>query len=334
MKLKDIKYCPGTLFDGYKTYSPNCLKKMFSGKKVNHILNYNSPNTDDEVSEIFIENRKRISISGVQTKISLILEKNILRLTEEGEQGTYILKPIPRDVKLTDQVPANEHLTMQIAKQVYNIPTAENALIFFKDGTPSYITKRFDVKPDGIKLGKEDFASLAGKTSMNAGDNYKYNFSYEEIGYMIQKYVPAWRIEIEKFFVIVLFNYLFSNGDAHLKNFALLESDSGDYLLSPFYDLLNTHIHVNDSDFALTKGLFIDDFKTDKYKKSGHPVLEDFIEFGKRIGVNEKRMHKLIAPFISKQKFVETLIDKSFLSSKCKKTYKLHYYTKLNYLNK
>lgn len=332
MNLNDIKYCPGTLAEKFNTYSPACLKKMFSGKKVSHILKYDSPSKDDTAAEIFIENRKRISISGVQIKISMILEKNILRLTEKGEHGTYILKPIPRDVKMVEQVPANEHLTMQIARQVYNIPTAENALIFFKDGVPAYITKRFDVKADGSKLGKEDFASLAGRTSMNAGGNYKYESSYEEIGYLIQKFVPAWRVEIEKYFQIVIFNFLFSNGDAHLKNFALLENSSGDYLLSPFYDLLNTRLHVNDSDFALTKGLFADDFKSDKYKRNGHPALSDFTEFGKRIGVNQNRINKLLSPFIEKQQFVETLIKRSFLNAKSKKAYTLNYFTKLNHL--
>jgi serine/threonine-protein kinase HipA len=332
MNMNDVKYCPGTLAEKFGTYSPVCLKKMFNGKRVSHILSYDSPSKDEKAAEIFIENRKRISISGVQIKISLILEKNVLRLTEKGEQGTYILKPIPRDVKMVDQVPANEHLTMQIARQVYNIPTAENALIFFRDGTPAYITKRFDVIADGSKLGKEDFASLAGKTSMNAGGNYKYNSSYEEIGYLIQKFVPAWRVEIEKYFQIVIFNFLFSNGDAHLKNFALLENSSGDYLLSPFYDLLNTRLHVNDSDFALTKGLFADDFKSEKFKKSGHPALSDFIEFGKRIGVNENRISKLLSPYIEKQEFVETLVKRSFLNTKSKKAYTLNYFTKLNYL--
>ncbi len=332
MNMNDVKYCPGTLAEKFGTYSPSCLKKMFNGKRVSHILSYDSPSKDEKAAEIFIENRKRISISGVQIKISLILEKNILRLTEKGEQGTYILKPVPRDVKMVDQVPANEHLTMQIARQVYNIPTAENALIFFKDGTPAYITKRFDVIADGSKLGKEDFASLAGKTSMNAGGNYKYNSSYEEIGYLIQKFVPAWRVEIEKYFQIVIFNFLFSNGDAHLKNFALLENSSGDYLLSPFYDLLNTRLHVNDSDFALTKGLFADDFKSEKYKNTGHPGLSDFVEFGKRIGVNENRISKLLTPFTVKQEFVETLVKRSFLNSKSKKAYELNYFTKLNYL--
>jgi len=54
-------------------------------------------------------------------KLSLLLDKNKLRLTKEGEQGTYILKPIPRDLKKVDQVPDNEHLTMQIARQVYEL---------------------------------------------------------------------------------------------------------------------------------------------------------------------------------------------------------------------
>ena len=200
MKLKELNYCPGTLAEGFSTYSPSCLRKLFNGKKVSHVLSYDQPQQNEEVSELFMENRKRISISGVQEKLSFVLEKNILRLTKEEEQGTYILKPIPRDLKKIDQVPANEHLTMQIAKQVYGLNTAENAMVFFKNGSPAYITKRFDIKTDGSKWGKEDFATLAGKTNENAGPNFKYDFSYEEAGLLIQKYVSAWRIEIEKYF--------------------------------------------------------------------------------------------------------------------------------------
>jgi len=237
MKTGDETYCPGTLAGGFTTYSPACLRNVFSGKKVSHILPYEQPRQNEDVAEQFFENRKRISISGVQEKLSLLLDKNVLRLTVEGEQGTYILKPIPRDLKKVDQVPANEHLTMQIAKQVYGLNTAENAMIFFRDGSPAYITKRFDVKTDVrlrdghvSKWGKEDFATLAGKTTDNAGAQFKYTYSYEEAGQLIQKFVPAWRIEIEKYVSLVVFNFLFSNGDAHLKNFSLLESPSGDYL--------------------------------------------------------------------------------------------------------
>ncbi len=332
MDVNDLKYCPGSLAEGFSAYSSNTLKKLFNGKKVSHILPYNPPQNDEEVAELFMENRKRFSISGVQEKLSLVLDKNKLRLTRKGEQGTYILKPIPRDLMKVDQVPANEHLTMQIAKQVYGINTAENAMIFFKNGSPAYITKRFDVKPDGTKWGKEDFASLAGKTKDNAGVNFKYEYSYEELGLLIQKFVPAWRVEIEKYFSLVLFNYLFSNGDAHLKNFALLESTQGDYLLSPAYDLLNTRLHVNDSDFGLDKGLFTDGFKSFEYANSGHPNKTDFIEFGRRIGVAEQRVEKLIIPFLTKQNLVEVLVKHSFLNMASKRGYMLRYNTKRNLL--
>ncbi len=332
MNLKELNNCPGTLAEGYSTYSPSCLRNLFNGKKVKHILSYDQPQFNEEVADLFIENRKRISISGVQEKLSFVLEKNVLRLTKEGEQGTYILKPIPRDLKKVDQVPANEHLTMQIAKQVFGLNTAENALIFFTNGSPAYITKRFDVKEDGTKWGKEDFATLAGKTTANAGPNFKYQFSYEEAGLLIQKYVSAWRIEIEKYFSLVLFNFLFSNGDAHLKNFSLLESSKGDYLLSPVYDLLNTKLHVDDSDFALDKGLFLDDFKSEQYKKNKHPNKIDFVEFGRRIGVSENRIEKLMAPYLEKQALMETLISSSFLTEANKRGYLMLYQTKRNYL--
>ncbi|MBK5283798.1 MAG: HipA domain-containing protein [Bacteroidia bacterium] len=334
MNLDELKYCPGTLAEGFTTYSPSCLRNMFSNKKVNHILSYEQPQLSEEVAEQFMENRKRISISGVQEKLSFLLEKNQLRLTNEGEQGTYILKPIPRDLKKVDQVPANEHLTMQIAKQIYGLNTAENAMIFFKNGSPAYITKRFDVKEEGGKWGKEDFATLAGKTKDNAGANFKYEYSYEEAGMLIQKYVPAWRVEIEKYFSLVVFNFLFSNGDAHLKNFSLLESSKGDYLLSPAYDLVNTKLHVDDSDFALDKGLFTDDFKSAEHKKNGHASKSDFIEFAKRIGVTEGRVEKLLNPFFEKQSFMETFVSRSFLNEANKRGYLLMYNTKRNYLSK
>jgi serine/threonine-protein kinase HipA len=264
--------------------------------------------------------------------LSFLLEKNMLRLTQKGEQGTYIFKPIPRDLKKVDQVPANEHLTMQIAKQVYGLNTAENALIFFSDGTPAYITKRFDVKEDGSKWGIEDFATLAGKTKDIAGPNFKYEYSYEEAGMLIRKYVSAWRVEIEKYFSLVLFNFLFSNGDAHLKNFSLRESTKGDYLLSPAYDLINTRLHVDDTDFALDKGLFADNFKSEKNKIRNHPNKTDFEEFAKRIGVSENRTEKLMRPYLEKQPLMETLISRSFLSQANKRGYLMMYQTKRNYL--
>ena len=130
--IHHITICPGTLKEGYEGYSPAVLRHMYSNKKVSHILDLPPPDPMD-YQEVYLENRERISLSGVQEKMSMVLDKNKLRLTRSGEQGQYILKPMPGEVKKAFDVPANEHLTMQLASQVYGIHTAQNALVFFDD---------------------------------------------------------------------------------------------------------------------------------------------------------------------------------------------------------
>lgn len=332
----EIKNCPGLLTEGYSEYSSLFLYRMFSGRKVSPILPYNAPDVDEEDQKRFMQNRKRISISGVQEKYSVLLDKNKLRLTEENERGTYILKPKPHGLKKVLMAPANEHVTMQIASQIYKIPTALNGLVFFNNNEPAYLTKRFDIRADGSKLGKEDFATLTGKTEENAGHNFKYEYSYEGIAELIRKYVAAWKVEMEKFYRLVVFNFLFSNGDAHLKNFSLLETTNGDYVLSPAYDLMDTRIHVDeDGFFALADELFKEWHWSDCriQNTQHHPCKEDFIAFGRKTGIAEKRIDKLLAPFLERQMDVENLVQRSYLDEGTKDLYMNHYIERLKMLN-
>ncbi|MES2730782.1 MAG: HipA domain-containing protein [Bacteroidota bacterium] len=327
-----LQYCPGTLAPNHNTYSKTCLNQLFNGRKVSHLLPYSSnPNSVD--TEQLRENRKRISISGVQAKVSLLLDKNKLRLTQVREQGQYILKPIPYDVKFPEYVPANEHLTMQIARQVYKIPTADNAMIFFNDGTPAYITRRFDYKSDGSKYGQEDFASLSNQTKENGGADFKYKGSYEQMGHLIKQYVPASIIECSKFFRLVMFNYLFSNGDAHLKNFSLLESSFGDYLLSPAYDLLCTSLHVNDGYFALENGLFTNENPEIDFHSLGYYTGRDFGTFAEQLKLPAKVITDALKLFRFDFPLTKDLISRSFLSEDLKATYQRLYLNRLRALN-
>lgn len=328
-----LTHCPSTLAEGYETYSSVALRNLFAGKKVSHILPYDSPEKNEEDNEKFIENIEHISISGVQDKEVCLVDKGKIRLSQKGERSTHILKPIPLSrLRRVKEIPANENLTMQIASQVYGIETAANGLCFFQTDEPAYITKRFDIGVGGIKLRKEDFSSLAGLMPANGGSNYKYEYSYEELAGLIQRYIPAWRIEIEKFFKIVLFNFLFSNGDAHLKNFSVLETSRGDFRLAPAYDLLNTHLHVDDSDFALSRGLFREGDKSEFLKFNGKANGRSFEEFGKRIGVNEKRVVEILTQFTTQYPLTEQLIEASFLLPDTKKTYLAEYRQRRNRL--
>ncbi len=325
--VEKLDRCPGTLNRGYATYSSLCLKKVFNGKKVSHYLNYPSPSSNEVSDELFAANRKRISISGVQEKFSFLQEKNQLRLINEGEQGTHILKPIPTAGKNADQMPANEHVTMQIASQVFGIETAENALIFFKDGTPAYITKRFDVLPDGSKLAQEDFASLALRSPQTHGEHYKYEGNYFQLFELLKQYVPAYPIESVKLFKLIVFNYLFSNGDAHFKNFSLIETPQGDFKLSPAYDLLNSRIHINDKDFALEDGLLPIQFAKGK-------ILQQFYKLAEMASISEKQVKKVYDNLLTNEDKVAVLVNASFLSDPLKRNYLQAYQTRLKKLKR
>lgn len=327
MSLPEITHCPGTLAEGFSSYSRTALNRVFQGKKVNHLLPYESPAFNTENAMLFDNNRKHLSISGVQEKFSVLLIKNKLRLTEDEEQGTHILKPIPGAGKKPDQMPANEHLTMQIARQVFGIETAENALIFFKDGSPAYITKRFDVNEDGTKLAQDNLATLAQKTPQTHGEHYKYLGNYLELFELLQAYLPTYKTEAPKLFKLLLFNFLFANGDAHLKNFSILETAFGDYRLSPAYDLLNSRIHVDDKDFALDDGLL-------PKNKSQGKIAAQFARLGQLAGISEKIYLDSMALMTSKSELVEQLISASFLNPSTKRSYLQMYQGRLKEFKK
>ncbi len=318
--MTEIKNCLSTLEQGYETYSPVGLKKLFSGKKVSPVLDFDI----DEFREqgLVADAMHRMSISGVQEKFPGVVENGHIRIANDSEQSTFILKPAPWDETLRErkQIPANEHLTMQIASQVYGISTAANGLCFTAKGQPVYITKRFDVLPDGSKLPMEDFASVIGRNEQTDGKHFKYSGCYEDIAKEIRNNVAAWMVDMERFFELVLFNYIYANGDDHLKNFSLIRQGD-DYRLAPAYDLINTNLHVRGDDFGLDGGLSPNIIRSDVYENTGHPCRADFERFGKHIGLVEKRLEKILSKYEVIPGQAKDLIEHSFLSDKMKRLY-------------
>lgn len=318
--MTDIANCPSNLSVGFSTYSPKARRALFDGRKVSHLLDFNID--EFHTAGVVAEAMHRISVSGVQEKFPAVLSNSRIRIAGDDDRPTYILKPAPWDRTLAErkQIPANENLTMQIASQVYGIKTAENGLCFTPKGEVVYITKRFDILPDGTKLPMEDFASVLGRNEQEDGKHFKYSGSYEDIADAIRKNVSAWRVDMERFFDLVVFNYIYANGDDHLKNFSLILQGE-DYRLAPAYDLLNTSVHVNGDDLGLDGGLSPNIKRSDVYEKTGHPCRLDFERFGARIGLLEIRVSRILDRYMQLPKASSELVGRSFLSDKARRHY-------------
>jgi serine/threonine-protein kinase HipA len=320
------KKCPGCYKPNVEGFCLNCRKVLFDGAKVSPVLSFETPKADN--LPLYQEKTKRLSISGVQLKYSLRLEGKELQLTEKG--GQYILKPIPPTALIVqpDQAPENEHLTMQIASQIFGIRTAANALIYFKDGTPAYLTRRFDVKPDGSKFLQEDMAQVNGRTRHTHGENFKYEGTYEDIAQLIRKHVSAYPPAMENYFRLILFNYLFSNGDAHLKNFSLIQTIMGDYTLTPAYDLMCTVLHTpQETDTALD--LYKGDMDGTFYSQYGFFGQPEFRTLAEKTGVQSIRSGRIFTQLLTSRDDVLEMIQHAFLSEEIKRKYRNAYQDKL-----
>lgn len=262
---------------------------------------------------------KRASISGVQDKVELSRRRGRFDVVESD--GEYILKPVPSVPlsKYQQDVPANEALTMSVARKVFGIKTADNEVVAFRDGELAYLTRRFDYR-NGVKIRQEDFCQLSGRTARSHGCDYKYDSSYEECADILRRYCGASRVELPKLFRRILFCYVFSNGDAHLKNFSLYESEQGDMVLTPAYDLLATSIHIP-TETPLALDLFADGHFTAAFEKLGFYSSADFIELGERFGLGEDRVRAELDAFKGAKEEVRAEIEISSLTPSAKSSY-------------
>lgn len=300
-------------------FSSGALRRLSDGRKLPTHL----PLVRDDIPSLQLEQVQRISISGVQDKLSLRLHRGVLEPSDIG--GTHILKPVPgtRLPVLHDDLPANEHLTMQLAEQCFGIRTAANTCIRLADGELAYLTRRFDRLPDGGKTAQEDFCQLMERTEATHGKQFKYGASYEELGRALERFCPAYAIEVEELFRRIVFCYATSNGDAHLKNFSLQQTPDGDHRLSPAYDLVATSIHLpGESRLALE---VFDEGLTEGEQTAGFVTGSDLLELGRRYRIAPRRAEAIVALPKAVATRVHDLVDRSFLSARAKADYRARY---------
>lgn len=216
-------------------YHAGCLRRLFGTPSLPAV-----ELSHGEVLGKAQEMAGRMSISGVQPKLSMSRQGSRLVAVTSG--GQFILKPQTERFPL---LPQNENLCMIIAARL-EIDVPPHGLFDLRDGSPAYVVRRFDRTKDGAKLRCEDFAQILGEDDKYAG-------SLERVGKKIRELSSVPGLDAQLFFERVLLNFLVGNGDAHLKNYSLLEADDGGLRLSPAYDIVCSKAVIpKEADCALT----------------------------------------------------------------------------------
>ena len=220
--------CPITYEESESKYSANGLKLLSRNLSDLKDIEYSA---EEQRHEAAVRATK-MSIQGVQPKLSAILNIQHAKLEIVDINGKYIIKP---QHHIYPQLPENEDLTMKMAS-ICGINTPIHGMIYSKDGTLSYFIKRFDRLGKSSKLPLEDFAQLAEEKRET-----KYEYSVEKLIKLIDNNCTFPQMEKIKFFKRFLFNFLVGNEDMHLKNYSLI-TQNDKIELSPAYDFLNSSI--------------------------------------------------------------------------------------------
>lgn len=175
-----------------------------------------------------------VGVSGVQPKVVVPEERGTLPLP------SLIVKSGNAEYP---NIAINEYLCMSIAREA-GLKTPE---FWITKDSQLFIMRRFDILESGERLGMEDFSVLMAKPA-----DKKYQARYETL----LKAANLYEIDLTEIYEQMALSLIIGNGDAHLKNFAIIYNDvDGPYQLSPLYDVVctkpygdeNTALSINGS---------------------------------------------------------------------------------------
>jgi serine/threonine-protein kinase HipA len=177
---------------------------------------------------------------------------------------------------------ANEYLCLSAARRAgLAVPGFE-----LSDDAQLLVLDRFDIEPDGTRLGFEDMAALMGLRVRDVQSDRKYQGSYEAIVQLLRLLgLPA--SALAAFFEQLALSVMVRNGDAHLKNFGVLYGDGrDDARLSPLFDVVTTSIYryqrwaggppLEDRTLALK-------LNVGRHASRSYPRTEELLHFGRRL---------------------------------------------------
>lgn len=298
---------PLRLEDEQISWHKRCIMRFFGTSVIPKV------EIDEKTLELLAveSTNKGFTVPGVQKKLSLhlISEGKKPRLTLLNYPTGYILKPQVREFR---SLPEAEQLVMCMADAA-GISTVPHALVL-GNGSFAYITKRVDrvfEKNEVRMLAMEDFCQLDLRLTQD-----KYKGSYERCSKIIRKYSSRAKLDMTELYIRLFFSYLVGNSDMHLKNFSLIETaeSSGQYVLSPAYDLLPVNVIMPEDkeQFALTMN-----------GKKMNIQKKDFLVFADECDISRSSAEKMISKLVSMKPTFIAMCNESLLPEDLKERFVL-----------
>jgi serine/threonine-protein kinase HipA len=152
--------------------------------------------------------------------------------------------------------------------------------LFKENGRSHFMTRRFDRLADGKKLHMQSLCALAHYDFNMAGA-----YSYEQ-AFLVMRQLQLPMQSIEQQFRRMVFNIVARNQDDHVKNIAFLMDKSGDWSLSPAFDV--TYSFNPSGAWTATHQLTMNG-KRDNF------TMEDFNACAKTTSMKRGRAAKIVA---------------------------------------
>ena len=153
------------------------------------------------------------------------------------------------------------------------VEISESAL-YEENGRFHFLTKRFDRTDEGFKIHMQTLGAMAGI-------DYKIPkaSSYETL-FRVMKRLELPYNQLEQQYKRMLFNVMSRNHDDHVKNFAFLMNPTGEWSISPAYDLCFSY---------KPGGTWTNEHQSSINGKFDHFTKDDLVEFARKFGLKRPK---------------------------------------------
>lgn len=201
------------------------------------------------------------AVAGAQEKVT----DRMISLPAKFSGQQYILKLTPPEFP---RLVENEHYFLQLAKRC-GITHAQAELVHDRDGAAGLLVTRFDRGASGEAFALEDGCQVLGRWPAD-----KYLLTSEEVFAALAGRCSADLVAMRDLFTQLAFAVITGNGDAHAKNFSILDR-AGEWRIAPAYDLPST-VFYDDPTLALSIA-----------GTKRPPARRNLLEFALKVGLPE-----------------------------------------------